>query len=88
MIAGFLNDLLSEAGYAVHLAHTGQAALDRLATAERDEIDLVLLDVATPGLSGIEAAPLLRQAVASAKIIFLSQNDDPDLVAATPGGRR
>ena len=36
MIAGFLNELLSEAGYDVRLVHTGQDALDRLASPERD----------------------------------------------------
>ena len=29
MIAGFLNDLLSEAGYNVRMVHNGQDALDR-----------------------------------------------------------
>ena len=69
MIAGFLNDLLSEAGYCVRLVHNGQDALDRLASPERDEIDLVLLDVMLPDVDGytvcrrLRAAPAYRAAV-------------------------
>lgn len=42
----------------------------------------MLLDVGMPGRNGIETASLLRKIVPTAKIIFLSQNDDPDLIRA------
>lgn len=55
---------------------------DAVAKAPRLNPDLVLLDIGMPGLSGIETAALLRDAVPYVKIIFLSQNDDSDLVGA------
>lgn len=63
----------------VEEAHDGY---DALAKAHKLNPDLVLLDTGMPGLSGIETASLLRAAVPNAKIIFLSQNDDRDLVRA------
>jgi len=55
---------------------------EALAKAQKLSPDLVLLDFGMPGLSGIETASLLRVQVPSAKIIFLSQTDDSDLVRA------
>jgi len=55
---------------------------EALAKAHNLNPDLVLLDIGMPGLSGLETAPLLREAVPDAKIVFLSQNDDPDIMRA------
>ena len=55
---------------------------EALAKAHNLNPDLVLLDISMPGLNGIETASLLREAVPSAKIIFLSQNNDSELVTA------
>jgi two-component system NtrC family sensor kinase len=79
MIAGFLNELLAEAGYDVRLAHTGQDALDRLSTAERDEIDLVLLDVMLPDVDGYTVCRRLRAAPRTARllIIMVTGRDKP-----------
>lgn len=63
----------------VEEAGDGQEALRKAA---KLSFDLVLLDVAMPGLSGIETASLLRGYAPHAKIIFLSQTDDCDLVRA------
>jgi signal transduction histidine kinase len=71
MIAGFLNDLLSEAGYRVRLVHNGQDALDRLASPERDEIDLVLLDVMLPEVDGYTVCRRLRAAPATARLLII-----------------
>ena len=79
MIAGFLNDLLSEAGYNVRMVHNGQEALDRLASPERDEIDLVLLDVMLPEVDGYTVCRRLRAAPATARllIIMVTGRDKP-----------
>ncbi len=42
--------------------------------------DLILLDIGLPKLNGIEAAWRIRQLSSSSRIVFLSQNDDRDVV--------
>lgn len=79
LIAGFLNELLSEAGYDVRLVHTGQAALDQLDAAERDEIDLVLLDVMLPDVDGYTVCRRLRSSPRTERllIIMVTGRDKP-----------
>ena len=50
--------------------------------AEELKPDLVLLDIGLPKLNGIEAARRIRQLSPSSKIVFLSQNNDRDIVRA------
>lgn len=52
-----LADMLRRAGYAVEQVEDGQDAVDRVA---RGGVDLVLLDVVMPRLSGLEACRLLK----------------------------
>lgn len=59
----------------------GQAA-DGLEAVRQAEIlapDLILLDIALPGMNGIEAARRIHKAAPACKIIFLSQNSSPGL---------
>lgn len=42
--------------------------------------DLIVLDVGLPYLNGLEAATHLRQVAPGAKILFLTQNSDKDIV--------
>ena len=44
--------------------------------------DLILLDIGLPKLNGIDAAHEIRQAIPAAKIIFISQNNDRDVMEA------
>ena len=44
--------------------------------------DLIVLDIGLPKLNGIEAARRIRQLSPSSTIVFLSQNNDPDVVLA------
>ncbi len=78
-IAGFLSELLTNAGYAARVARGGQEALDRLASPERDEIDLVLLDVMMPDLDGFTALQRLRAAPRTEHLIvvMLTGRDNP-----------
>ncbi len=43
--------------------------------------DIVVLDIAMPLLNGLDAARQLRKSMPGVKIIFLTMNEDPDLVA-------
>jgi len=44
--------------------------------------DLIVLDIGLPKLNGIEAARRIRHLSPSSTIVFLSQNNDPDVVRA------
>lgn len=44
--------------------------------------NLILLDIGLPGLNGIEAAHRISRLVPGAMILFVSQNGDPEVVAA------
>ncbi len=43
---------------------------------------MILLDIGLPKLNGIEAAHRLLQFVPAAKVLFISQNNDADVIAA------
>jgi len=53
--------------------------------AEELKPDLILLDIGLPKLNGIEAARRIQQLSPSPKIVFLSQNNDRDIVRAALG---
>ncbi len=73
---------LGRAGYELLMAGDGQTAVD-IALAQHP--DLVVLDINTPGLNGIEAATLLRRRGFTAPIVALTASDasklDPELFA-------
>jgi DNA-binding NarL/FixJ family response regulator len=50
--------------------------------AEELKPDLILLDIGLPKLNGIEAARRIRQLSPNSKIIFLSQDNSPEVVQA------
>ena len=50
--------------------------------AEELQPDLILLDIGLPVLNGIEAAHRICGLVPGVRILFVSQNDDADIVAA------
>ena len=44
--------------------------------------DLILLDIGLPKMDGIRAAREIRKIATKSKIVFLSQENDPDIVRA------
>jgi DNA-binding NarL/FixJ family response regulator len=60
----------------------GEAADGRQAVegAERLDPDVVVMDVAMPGLGGLEAVLELRKRGVRARVLVLSQHDDPEYV--------
>ena len=56
--------------------------LEAVQKAEELQPDLILLDIGLPTLNGIEAAHRISRLVPAAKILFVSQENDTDVVAA------
>ena len=77
-MAGLLTRGLEEESYQVSVARDGRAALEITAV---QAFDVILLDVGLPGLNGIAAARQIRKLVPDAKIIFLTQESSPEVVA-------
>ncbi len=64
-------DILTNLGYTVYIANNGQEGLDFYKTRQAS-IDLVLLDINMPVMSGIEAFELLRAVNPNLRIIIVS----------------
>lgn len=77
--------LLQSGGYAVSSADSGVAAIDFVAS--HPDVDLILLDIMMPGLSGIDTCRELR-ALTNAPILFLTAKtgDSDQLDAYEQGG--
>jgi signal transduction histidine kinase/DNA-binding response OmpR family regulator len=88
-ISEFLRELLTESGYSVRVASNGREALDRLATSERDEIDLVLLDVMMPEVDGYTVCRRLKSSPETqhlAVIMCTGRNKLTDIVQGLNAG--
>ena len=72
-----LSRQLARHGYAVATAEGGQEGLDRL---EREDYDLILLDVIMPGMDGVETLRRLRENEewSTIPVIMLSSLDEVD----------
>jgi len=68
-LASTLPGHLQSEGYSVEVASDGETGLDR---ATRDYFDLIILDIALPGKSGLEVCRVLRQQLITAPILMLS----------------
>ena len=63
--------MLKKLGYRVFTAGSGQEALDLFAK-QREEIDLVILDMIMPGMGGGEAYDRLKEIDAHARVLLSS----------------
>ena len=50
---------------------------DAVRQAQAKQPDVVLLDISLPGLNGLQAAALIKNAAPSAQILFFSQHENP-----------
>ena len=64
-----LETLLELEGYTIEVAVNGEAGLERI---EENSYDLVLLDLALPGKSGLEILPLIRERHPSLPVIMIT----------------
>jgi DNA-binding response OmpR family regulator len=69
---------LEAEGHQVEVIGDGLAAVERLAAPGRQPVDLVVLDLMLPGLSGHEVARRTRAAGNYVPILILTAKDDPD----------
>ena len=75
---------LTREGYEVTSAADGEAALE---AARSDRLDLVLLDVMLPGMSGVEVLRVLRrEGIATPVIILSAKGDEIDRVVGLKVG--
>jgi DNA-binding NarL/FixJ family response regulator len=63
-------------------ASDGQEAVQE---ASKLQPDIVVLDIALPRLNGIEAAKIIRQKSPKTRIVFLTQDNDNDIMKAALG---
>ena len=83
-VARFLQQALSEAGYAVELADDGLTALAR---GQEQVFDLILLDVMLPRMDGFEVCRRLRAAHVTSPILIITARDTlDDKLAGLDGG--
>jgi CheY-like chemotaxis protein len=79
----FVQIILKSAGIAndVTLMETGQIALDHLSSPQGQEVDLILLDINMPEMSGFEFLdlyqPLYDQGLAHAAVVMHSSSSAP-----------
>lgn len=75
-----LQTVLESEGYAVEVADSGRAALDKIAASPPD---LVLLDVMMPEMNGFEVTQCIRQnpALPFIPILLVTGYDEPDPAA-------
>jgi DNA-binding response OmpR family regulator len=74
LYANAVRERLQESDFEVAVAEDGRSALEVF---ERESFDLVILDVALPGLNGLEVAARIRER-SDVPIIVISGDDDPD----------
>jgi two-component system, OmpR family, response regulator len=70
-----LGKLLTSAGYSVSIAKDGREALDRL---NKQDFDLLLLDVWMPRMNGLEVLGELRERMPRPKVVIMTSDQTPD----------
>ncbi len=63
-------------GFAVTSVFSGEEALAELA---RHPVDVVLLDILLPGISGLEVLRRVKELLPEVRVVIVSSHDGPDL---------
>tara|TARA_B100001057_G_C22825306_1_gene941164 strand:- start:883 stop:1548 length:666 start_codon:yes stop_codon:yes gene_type:complete len=78
-----LGEVLESEGYLVDTVHCGETALDFI---QSNPVDLVLLDVMLPNLSGIQVARRICQRFATPILMLTALNDDASMLDGYQAG--
>ncbi len=78
LLLGAFRKLLEPECEVVGAVENGRALLD---SARELRPDVVVVDISMPLLNGLDAGRQLKQLLPGARLIFLTMNEDPDLVA-------
>lgn len=73
--------LLLRADPGLEVVGESSDGLKAIEIAERLRPTVVLMDVGLPGLNGLESAKRIRMLLPGTKIIFVTQETDPDIIA-------
>ena len=74
----FFERLLSQAGFEIIAAETGQEALEKIAN--EDVIDLAILDMEIPDITGLEMTARLRKRYPDTCIVVATMHDERSLM--------
>jgi DNA-binding NarL/FixJ family response regulator len=78
MLLDALKELLEPSYEVVGLVTDGRALLK---ASEKLQPDIIVLDIAMPKLNGLDAARQLKQSMPTVRLVFMTMNEDPYLVA-------
>jgi DNA-binding NarL/FixJ family response regulator len=79
LVRNGLKSLLgSETG--IEVVAEAENGLEVLSYLERNEVDVILLDITMPKMNGMEAAEIIRKNYPGIGIIFLSMHEEPEYV--------
>ena len=67
----------------VEIIGTATNARDGLAIANRTPPDVVLIDINMPGISGLDAIDMYKEALGSVRIVMLSMHDNRDFISTS-----
>lgn len=79
-----IGTLLEQAGHSVSHAADGPEALGRLAG---EAVDLILLDVGLPGMSGLDVLARVRTLATTPRVIVVTADDTPETLLAAVRGQ-
>lgn len=80
LIREALQHVLAQLGETVELLDAGDTPTALAVLERHPDIDLILLDLSLPGLSGIDALDLLREQQPAIPVVVLSATDDQETV--------
>ena len=81
-MVGTLRDILELHGWETLASYDGQEAVS---LSEREDVDLFLMDVRMPRMSGVEAWHAIRSRQPEARSILMTAYAPPEALALTPG---